>query len=89
MRIEMYKLIRKVSYKRNQKQLLLLSTLNKLKKNHDIILIKTDKSNKIAVLDRGTSIENMAVCIADMECEVLHKDLNLSIFRKVQQFVRA
>lgn len=59
--------IRQVSYKRNKKQLLLLSTLKKLKKNHDI-LIKTDKSNKIA----AASIENIAVCIMDMECEVLH-----------------
>lgn len=88
MRTEMYKLIRQVSYKRNKKQLL-LSTLKKLKKNHDIILIKTNKSNKILVLDRAASIEKMAVCIADMECEVLHKDLNLSIFHKVQQLVRA
>lgn len=57
-RIVMYKLLKKVSFKELRAERYLLITLKMLKKDPNIIFIRTDKRNKISTLGRNIYMKN-------------------------------
>lgn len=86
--IFIYNLTRKFQIHSNRTQRGPTTTISKLKKYPQIIFLKTDKSCKKHGVNKTNYINKMNSCINDMNCEILKKYPNLSIFTKTQELVR-